>query len=313
MLLPMMGLSACAWQRPTRTMLALDTLITVTIYDAGTADAERALDAAFEEMARLEGLLSATRDGSDVCAINSAKGQAVVVAPETAEVLTRAIAYAELSNGALDVTIRPVSALWDFESGKLPDAAALRAAVATVDYRHISLEGTSVTLSEGAIDLGGIAKGYIADRMADVLKEQGVEAALLDLGGNIVTLGYNNKNPFRIGVKNPADTEKLCARLESANGAVVTSGIYERGFTMGDVRYHHLLDPSTGRPVQNTLASVTVVCDHAIDADALSTACFVLGEVKARQLVGGLEGVEVLFVRRDGTVSATEGLSYTLL
>ncbi len=297
---------------PSRTDFALDTVVTVTIHDVGSANADTALDAAFAEIKRLERLLSVTVEDSDVSRINRAGGQPITVSAETATVLETALRYARLSDGALDVTIRPVSALWDFKAQRIPDAAALQQAVQTVDYRHLTVTGTTVTLSEGAIDLGGIAKGYVADRVAAVLRKQGVAAAMIDLGGNIVALGNKQGKDFRIGIKNPQDTATLCAIVSGSDLSVVTSGIYERGFDRDGVRYHHLLDPATGMPIQNTLASVTVVCGQSMDADALSTACFVLGEQRAVQLIESLDGVEALFVRRDGSLFATAGLSYEL-
>ena len=310
-------LSLCACQ-PTkrtasRTGFALDTVVTITIHDSGKADPEKALDAAFAEITRLENLLSVTRPQSDVSRINASGGAPVTVSSETAQVLQTALQYAELSQGALDVTVYTASVLWDFESGVLPSDEALATATAQVNYRQLHVEGTTVTLSGGMLDLGGIAKGYVADRVSDVLKQHGVASAVVDLGGNIVALGSKGNAPFRIGVKKPADPDQLCAVIEGKNLSVVTSGIYERGFDKDGVRYHHILDPKTGMPVQNTLASVTVVCAESMDADALSTACFVLGEQQALTLIESLPNTEVLFVRRDGSVSASEGLSYTLV
>ncbi len=306
-----------ACQSPTetenhRTGFAMDTVVTITLYDVGTAEPSAALDAGFAEIARLEQLLSTTVDGSDIDRINKAGGQAVTVAPETAEVLSLAVQYAVLSEGALDVTVRPLSRLWDFVTGVVPDAADLQQAAQTVNYRNLTIEGQTVTLSVGALEPGGIAKGYIGDRVADVLRRQGVIAALIDLGGNIVTVGDKNGEAFQIGIKDPSAPEQLCAIVKSTNGSVVTSGIYERGFDKDGVRYHHILDPQTGMPVQNTLASVTIVCATSADADALSTACFVLGEEKATELIAQLDGIEALFVRRDGSIAATAGLLYTV-
>ena len=232
------------------------------------------------------------------------------MAKETAEVIALAQRYAQLSDGALDITVRSAFVLWDFTAGTIPDAAALHQAVSLIDYRSLHVDGQTVTLAKGAIDLGGIAKGYIADRVATVLKEKGVRSALIDLGGNIVALGDKAGAPFRIGIKDPSATDSLCAIIEKSDMSVVTSGIYERGFDKDGVRYHHLLDPATGMPIQNTLASVSVVCETSADADALSTACFVMGEERARALIESLDGVEALFVRRDGTIATTTGLTY---
>ncbi len=306
------SLCACAPRSslPSRTAFALDTVVTITLYDIGKADAQEALSAGFAEVERLEALLSITQENSDVMRINTANGQPVTVAKETAEVLALAQQYAKLTDGALDITVRSASALWDFSVGVIPDAAALQQAVSLIDYRGVHLDGRTVTLEKGAIDLGGVAKGYIADRVATVLKEKGVQSALIDLGGNIVAVGDKAGGSFRIGIKDPLATDSLCAVIEKSDMSVVTSGIYERGFDQDGVRYHHLLDPATGMPVQNTLASVTIVCEASADADALSTACFVMGEERARTLIESLAGTEALFVRRDGTITTTTGLEY---
>ncbi|MBR5540061.1 MAG: FAD:protein FMN transferase [Clostridia bacterium] len=309
----LLSLCACdaGTRLPSRTDFALDTVVTITLYDVGEADAEEALSAGFAEIERLEALLSATRENSDVMRLNTADGQPVTVAKETAEVIALALRYAQLSGGALDITIRPVSVLWDFTAQTVPDATALQQAVASVDYRQLRVEGQSVTLTAGAVDLGGIAKGYIADRVATVLKQQGVRSALIDLGGNIVVVGSKAGEPFRIGIKDPSAPHSLCAIVEGQDVSVVTSGIYERGFDRDGVRYHHILDPVTGMPVQNTLASVTIVCARSADADALSTACFVMGEERATAWIESLTDVEALFIRRDGSIQATDGLDYT--
>ncbi len=298
-----------------RTGFALDTVVSITVYDiAESVDGEAVLDACFAEIKRLEELFSATIPESDISSINESAGEPVIVSEETAELLQIALHYASLSEGAFDITLRPVTALWDFTAASpaLPDEEALSAAVASVDYRHLTVTGNTVTLSEGALDLGGIAKGFIADRVRDLLLEQGVISALIDLGGNIVVCGTKENKDWRIGIKDPANTEELCAIVTGQDLSVVTSGIYERGFTLDGVRYHHLLSPESGMPVQNGLASVTIVCERSVQADALSTTCFVLGEERAKALLNDLEGVEALFVREDGTLSATDGLAYTL-
>ncbi len=287
-----------------RTDFALDTVVRVTVYDATAADAQTALDACFAELTRLESLLSATVAGSDVDRINRAAGQTVTVSPETAQVLQLSQQIAAQSGGAFDITVRPLSVLWDFtaEQPTVPSEQAIAQATAQVDYRQLSVEGQQVTLSGGAIDLGGVAKGYIADRLREILVQQGIASALIDLGGNIVVLGDKEGADFRIGIKDPADTTALAKVLEVRDRSVVTSGTYERGFTVDGVRYHHLLDPKTGMPVQNGLASVTVIAESSATADALSTACFVLGEQKARELIAQFSDTDVLFIYEDGTI-----------
>lgn len=317
------GMLACASCRAasfaecTRTGFALDTVVRITLYDAvdGT-DGEAVLDRCFDEIERLERLFSVTVSDSDIARINAFGGAPVTVADETAELLRLCLHYAALSGGAFDVTLRPVTALWDFSAMEpsLPEAEVLEAAVKTVDYRHLTVDGTTVTLTEGGLDLGGIAKGYIADKVRALLLEQGVTTALIDLGGNIVTVGRKaDGEDWRIGVKDPLNVEELYTVVQGTDVSVVTSGVYERGFTLDGVRYHHLLSPQTGMPVQNGLASVTILCQSSVQADALSTACFVLGETEAVELLKTLDDVEALFLRDDGSYYATAGLSHTLV
>ena len=310
----MLSLSACRKTEPvSRTGFALDTLIEIRIYETKDGvNANEVLNACFTEIARCENLFSATVENSDIARINRAQGAAVAVAPETAQLLTESLKYAALSNGAFDVTLRSVTELWDFSAKRLPSEESLAAALENVGYQRLTVDGMTVTADGVKLDLGGIAKGYIADRVRDLLETNGVTSAMIDLGGNIVACGSKAGENWRIGVKDPNDTESLCAVITGEDIAVVTSGTYERGFDLDGVRYHHLLSPQTGMPVQNGLASVTITCRDAVQADALSTACFVLGEEKGKALIDSLDGVEALFVRADGTLAATAGLSYTI-
>ncbi len=298
-------LCGCTTKRE-RTDFALDTVVNITVFDARS---ESVLDDCFAEIERLEALLSATRDGSDVARINIADGASVTVSDETVAVLSLAARVSSLSDGAFDITIRPISKLWNFiaDSPDIPDEHTVKEALKKVDYRRMRIDGNIVSV-EGEVELGGIAKGYIADRVCDVLRERDVQSALVDLGGNIVAVGDKNGNPFRIGIKDPQNTGALAAVVQVADCSVVTSGTYERGFTQNGIRYHHLLDPKTGMPVQNGLASVSIIGDSSAMADALSTACFVLGEERARGLLTHFPEAQALFIYEDGRITATDGL-----
>lgn len=296
-----------------RSGFALNTAVTVTVYDLPKEAAEKALAAGFDEIERLEAMLSVTRKGSDIAKVNEAGGKPITVSDETAALLLQAKQYGELSNGAFDITVRPLTALWDFsaENPTVPSAETLSEAAKAVDYRWLTVNETTVQLPpNAAVDLGGIAKGYIADSVRQVLQQQGVTSAVIDLGGNIVVCGNKRGKAFRIGIKDPQNTTQLCAVISGGDISAVTSGVYERGFTVDGVRYHHLLDPQTGMPVNNGLSSVTIACQSSAMADALSTACFVMGEERATKLITSLDGVEALFVRADGTMQATDGLLY---
>ena len=287
----------------------LDTVITLTAY----AEDKQVLKDAMDECGRYEQMLSRTVEGSDVWRINHGNGEPVEVSEDTMNILRCAQNISNLSGGAFDVTIAPVSTMWNFtrEPYALPDKDAIARASQLVDYSRMKLEGNTVTLPEEMmIDLGGIAKGYIADRVKDYLKERGVKYAILSFGGNIVAIGSQKPDgtPWRVGIQ---DIDKPTGEhmLISLNkgGSTVTSGIYERGFDLNGIRYHHLLSPETGWPVQNELASVTIFSENSMEGDALSTTAFVLGTEKGLELIESLEGVEAVFIAKDRKVTYSSG------
>ncbi len=286
----------------------LNTVITLTAF----VEDPQVLKDALAECGRYEALLSRTAEGSDVWRVNHAGGQPVEVSDDTIVILRCAMAVSEASGGAFDVTIAPVSTIWDFTSGAavLPDAEALAAAAELVDWTKISVDGNTVTLPAGMmIDLGGIAKGYIADRIKQYLKDKGVEHAILSFGGNVIAIGVKpDGSDWKVGVQDiDRPTGETMMVLRNSGGSTVTSGTYERGFDLDGVRYHHLLDPATGWPVQNGLASVTILCDSSMIGDALSTAVFVLGPEEGLALVESLQGTEAILITNSRDVILSSG------
>ena len=286
----------------------LDTVITMTAY---VEDAQVLKDA-MAECGRYERLLSRTAEGSDVWRINHADGEPVEVSDDMAAILQCAKRIGDLTGGAFDVTIAPVSTMWDFTSGKaeLPDADEIAKAAELVDYTKIELDGKTVRLPAGMmIDLGGIAKGYIADRVKAYLEGHGVKHAILSFGGNVVAIGLKpDGTEWKVGIQDidkPTGDSMLVSR--NTGGSTVTSGIYERGFDLDGVRYHHLLSSETGWPVQNELASVTIFSESSMEGDALSTAAFVLGTEEGLKLIEGLAGTEAVFIARDRGVTYSSG------
>lgn len=285
----------------------LDTVITIS----GYADKE-ILEGAVALCGEYEKVFSRTVEGSDVWRINHGEGCPVQVCDETAELLTIALEVCEKSGGALDITIAPASDLWDFKSEqpKIPDRDQLERAAKLVDYTKLKLEGDVVTMPAGmAIDLGAVAKGYIADKAAEYLKEKGVESAILNLGGNVVALGGKpDGSKWSIGIQDPEEENGRAGySVLVADESVVTSGIYQRGFDKDGVRYHHILDRATGWPVQNGLASVTIIADSSAMADAMSTACFALGRDMGMSFAEEM-GVQAVFIDTDGNASCTPAL-----
>ena len=292
----------------------LDTVITLTAY----TENGQILKDALEECGRYESVLSRTVEGSDVWRINHAEGRPVEVSDDTIAILKCAEKISQLSDGAFDVTIAPVSTLWDFrsENPKLPDSEVIARAAALVDYSQMKTEGNTVILPAGMmIDLGGIAKGYIADRIKEYLESRGVKHAILSFGGNIVAIGKKpDGSDWKVGIQDidkPTGEHMLVSR--NSGGSTVTSGIYERGFDLNGVRYHHLLSSETGWPVQNELASVTIFSQSSMEGDALSTTAFVLGTEEGLKLIESLDGTEAVFITRDRKVISSTGAESYLL
>ena len=290
-----------------------NTVVTVTLYGGS----QELLDRIWDACERYENLLSKTVPGSDVDRINRAGGESVTVDPETWEILRRAKEISAMTGGAFSVTIAPLTAMWDFTGGteRMPADEERLAALPLVDDQKISLgEDCTVTLPEGMqIDLGGIAKGYIADQVAGMVRGE-VSGAVLSFGGNVYVVGHkpDGSASFRVGIQDPeGQTGSVLGILSTTDRSVVTSGIYERQFVKDGVTYHHILDPETGMPSQSDLASATVVSESSMTADALATALIVLGREKAMALLdeAGLNGVLITRDREVYVHSAGEGFT----
>lgn len=280
-----------------------DTVVTVTLYGADDA----LLSDIWAACERYEKLLSKAVDGSDVSRINQANGQTVTVDAETWQILQEAKLLNERSGGAFAITIAPLTAQWDFTGGtnRMPTEQERLAALPLVDDTQLVLgDGNTVTLPAGhQIDLGGIAKGYIADQVAKLVQGR-CSGAMLNFGGNVYAVGVKpNGSAYRVGIQDPLDPTggNPVGVVTVTDKSVVTSGIYERGFTVDGVRYHHILSPWTGLPADSDLASVTIVTESSMDADAWATACIVLGSEKALELTREY-GYPAVLILRDGTV-----------
>lgn len=286
----------------TKTSFKLNTVITITIYDSEDTSL---LDEAVSLCDLYENLFSRTRETSELYRIN--EGLQQELSPDTESLLETALSYSRLSEGLLDPSIGPVSSLWDFhaEEPAVPELGQIQSALPLVDYKKIQISSHRIHMDQGMmLDLGAVSKGYIADRIKEFLMEKGVESAVIDLGGNVLCIGSRpDGSPFQIGIRQPFAGQNTAAAVLSINGqSVVTSGIYERCFEEEGVLYHHLLDPNTGMPCENELASVTIISDHSVDGDALSTCCFLLGMEKGMQLIDRLPDVQAVFITREGEI-----------
>jgi thiamine biosynthesis lipoprotein len=275
------------------THFLLDTICTITIYGAGDTSL---LKGAFELCAEYEALLSRTLEGSDIWRINHAGGSPVTVDPRTAALIEAALEFGDFSGGAFDITIGRLSELWDFNCNpSVPSGSNLDDALKTVGYRQVIVtDDTVVQLidPEAWLDLGGIAKGYIADQIASFLKEQGIGGAVIDLGGNIMVVGTKpDGNLWRVGVKQPFDGgSEIIGALTTGEASIVTSGIYERQFMQDGVLYHHILDPGTGMPAKSDIVSATIVTESSTVGDALSTILILAGSERAAELLPQIPG-----------------------
>jgi thiamine biosynthesis lipoprotein len=308
-----------------RTEFVMGTVCGVNLYEGGTAAVYASVFSRLREIDRTmsanEPLLPAeeTAEGdgeNELQRINRRAGIGPVkVSGELIAVLDRALRYAELSGGAFDPTVGPLVKLWGIgtETPRIPGDDEIKAALALVDWREVRInheEGTVFLTRPGmTLDLGGIAKGYAADEASALIKKAGLRRGLIDLGGNILALGTRPGDlPWRIGIQTPdRDRGEYLGILTVEGKSVVTSGIYERFFEEGGRRYHHILSTADGRPVENGLLSVTIVAEHSIDADGLSTSVFALGYEKGRALIESLPGVEAIFVSEDRVVRGTPG------
>lgn len=295
----------------TRTVYTMDTVMNLTAYGE---NASAALDAAEETLRTLDAKLDRHDETSTVSALNR---DGTVEDAELAQLTDIAQTIGALSGGAFDPTVAPVMDAWDFtgDAPRVPSDEELSALLAHVGLEKLSVDGNTIALSDGAqLDLGGIAKGYAADLLRAQLEKEGVTSATLDLGGDVFVMGRKTDgSDWRIAVKDPVDTESYLGVVSAADKFVVTSGVYERYFEENGVRYHHILDPKTGCPAESGLVSVTVLCENGAWADALSTACFVLGPDGALALRDDLAdqgtNFELILVTDDGRVLYTDGLA----
>ena len=298
-------------------VIAMDTAMVLSAFGK---ESTRAVYDAEEEVRRLDALLSRTSGSSEISMLNGAGGEMVPVGAEICTLIQTAGDFTEATGGAFDITIAPVVSAWGFttDSYQVPDREALQTLLESVGMEHVHLSGGSARLDPGTmIDLGGIAKGYTADRVAEIFQEHAVPRGKVELGGNILVIGDKpDGTAWRVGVQDPKHPDKadgLVCVLNLTDAFAVTSGSYQRYFEQDGKRYHHIIDPATGCPADSGLTSVTVVADSARGngtmCDALSTALFVMGEDKALDFWrSGVYDFQLVLVTEDGRVVVTEGL-----
>lgn len=315
----------------TKTGFAFDTVISITVYDKEKNDV---LNACFDLCETYEALFSATREDSEVWKINHSGGVPVAVSFETASLIQAALFWCDKSDGALDLTLLPIAEEWHIKEQMtqvsenldyeyyIPDATTLDRLLTHVNYKNVMIydeNGKAIAYDEtlsketlyrvqlldnaAAIDLGFLAKGYIADRLKTFLCAQGITSGIISLGGNILLIGEKpDGSAYQIGIQKPfGNAGEIIDTVKETDTSVVSSGCYERYFSLSESGriYHHIFDTATGVPVQNNLLGVTIICDSSLQGDALSTYCYILGLEEGMKLVQALDGVQAVFVTKD--------------
>ncbi len=300
------------------------TLVTITVVSDSPEDAEEAINAGFDEIKRLEELINYYSPDSELSAVNRSSGKKPVkVSKDTIDMIRRALEISEFTGGAFNPAIGPVIKLWGFSKDeserRVPAKDAVSNALDLVDYKKVKIDmaGSEIFLEEEGmeLDLGGIAKGYAADKAVEVLRSKGIKAALVAIAGDI--RGYGSRpdgQPWRVGVQNPRPKaeksgpgEDILTALYLEDEAVSTSGDYERFFTEDGKRYHHIIDPRTGFPAESQTISVSVIAPQGYMTDGISTGVFVLGSSRGIELLGSM-GLEGIIVDADRRIYITKGL-----
>lgn len=302
----------------TKSSFLLDTIVTVTIYDS---DDMELLEDCLNLCKEYENLFSKTIETSEISRINhrSSDTSEIILSQATKELIEKGLYYSDLSDGAFDITIEPLASLWDYKAKEphAPDSSSIQTALTFIDYKNISLSDNTLKLysPNTCLDLGGIAKGFIADKMKAFLVDRGVKSAIINLGGNILCIGGKlDGSPFNIGIQKPfQERNETVAAVAIKDMSVVSSGIYERYFIENDILYHHILNPKTGYPYENNLISVSIISPFSVDGDGLSTTCFALGLTKGMELINDLDGIYAIFITDDHVLHYSDNFDEILV
>ncbi len=291
----------------------MGTSVRVELWHADPGKGAEVLETVMAEMERIDALMSTYKEDSEISAVNrDAANSAVSVSDELAGLVARSLELSRLTGGAFDVTYASVGYLYDFRARQRPQAGQIEEALPSVDYRFVDVDldppAISFRRAGVRIDLGGIAKGYAVERGAAILRDNGVEHGIVTAGGDSRIVGDRRGKPWVVGVRHPRDKQRVVTRMPLRDEAISTSGDYERYFEEDGVRYHHIIQPTTGRPA-GAVYSVTVIGPDATMTDGLSTSVFVLGVAAGLALVERLPQYEGVIVDRNGAMHYTSGLT----
>ncbi len=291
--------AACGCESSTTdTRFLLDTVVTIT-----AECSDETLSGAFALCEEYDKTLNAHNKDSEISKLNQNGGGKV--SDETANLLRQSLGFCSMSGGSFDITVYPLSLIWNFKNEIVPTRNEIAEALSSVDYGSIVIDGNDVSLNGTKIDLGGIAKGYITDKVLSYLKENGAAGGIINLGGNVYVFG---EKEYNIGIATPFKENETAAVLSLKNKSVSTSGVYQRYFKKDGKLYHHIIDPATGYPAESDLLSASVICDNSATADALSTICVLKGLKGATEFIESLSGVEAIFIDKDYRVTYTSGI-----
>lgn len=305
-------LYACAFNNKnsdpiSKSTYLLNTVITITLYDKPNDDI---LNQTIEIIKEYEKIFSRTDKNSELYILNKRLkpktiNNGYIVSDELAYLIRKSLDFCELSNGYFDISVAPLSDLWDFSNSEkyIPNKNDIDKILPFIDYKGIEINNNEVIFENDQIeiDLGATAKGYIADKAKEFLLNKGIKSAIINLGGNVLTLGKKpDGEPFKIGLQKPfADRNEIISTMLIEDLSVVSSGIYERFFIENDMLYHHILNPLNGYPYNNNLNSVTIISKSSLDCDALSTICIAMGLEGGLELINNTKDTYAVFITKD--------------
>lgn len=291
----------------------MGTAINVELWHEDAARGRALTQLVMDEMRRIDDLMSTYKPESELSAVNAnAANNPVHVSTELFTLIEHALDFSKVTSGAFDITYASAGQHYDYRAGEKPDKQQLQAALPAINYQHVKLDpqySTVEFLYPGVrIDLGGIAKGYAVDRSIGILQDAGVNNALVSAGGDTRVIGKRWDRPWNVGIRNPRDSDGIVSMIPLEDSAISTSGDYERFFEEAGVRYHHILNPGTGKSSKEVHSS-SIIGSIATDTDALSTSVFVLGVNKGLQLINSIPDTEAVIIDNKGLMHYSTGLA----
>ncbi len=298
------------WYEVDTTLMGTD--VHVSAWHKHDQQAQKAVESALTEMRRINALMSTYESSSELSLLNrEASQQATVVSDELLQLINRSLEISKSTHGAFDVTYASIGYLYDYRAGTKPEDKRIQAQLPAVNYEHVVIDEQANTVAYShpgvRVDLGGIAKGYAVDRSIEIIKQHGIENAIVTAGGDTRVLGKKLDRPWVVGIQNPRSEKDVVAVIPLVNESISTSGDYERYFDDEGIRYHHIIDPQTGDSARE-VRSVSILGKESTYADALSTSLFVLGLDSGMQLINTIHGYEAILVDQEGRLHYSRGL-----